>query len=161
MELALKKRSRSNQVRSQPLVGVNLRVLPQPMPPPTDGLIPAMYNRPMNEVAKPTMKLTNNPTKLTNPTTPGQLQVLQSKRRDRTIPKNALPLDGELRGPSRRDPIPNTGIQNIHDSLDPSPKIQQSGSGRTTTHKDITSLMNISNITTRFKLSKCDTVRMT
>ena len=63
--LALKKRSGRDQIRPKPHIGMNKRIYPKPTPPSSDCNISTMHNYPMDEIRKPTIKITHKPTRHT------------------------------------------------------------------------------------------------
>ena len=52
MRLTLKKWSGRNQIRPKPLLRMNQRILPKPIPPPPDSLIPTMTRNLMDEITE-------------------------------------------------------------------------------------------------------------
>ena len=102
MRLTLKKGSRRNQIRTQPFIRMNLRILPNPIPPPTNSIITTMNNNRMNKNTETTLKTSNNMMKLINTKTPNNIKVTSSNRITRSNCKDLVPLSSEFNRPSKR-----------------------------------------------------------
>ena len=92
MRLTLKNWGRKNQIRPKPLVRMNQRILPNPIPPPPNSLIPTMDNNCMNEITETTMNIGSSTMKLTNTFTPKHIKITKSNRIQRSNSKNPVPL---------------------------------------------------------------------